>query len=242
MMSELFISPLHCALITGASQGIGLACAKQLAQQGCPHLILSARRLERLKAIKVEIEHEFPNTRVSVYDCDHSQTDHVVRFAEQLTQSETCPDAIIANVGVNPLHQNGPKRAFSTSVQTLLDTFQTNVANTHALLAPFLKRFKKHGGRVVLVGSQAYQYGVKGQLAYNVSKAALVGYQNTLMSELITPGFYCHLVNPGVVNNLRTQALRANSPELACVSESDVAACICDALCQSEQTHLVINI
>ncbi|MCY7297226.1 SDR family NAD(P)-dependent oxidoreductase [Alteromonas sp. a30] len=235
-------SQVESALITGASQGIGFACAQWLAQQGCQKLILTGRNLASLQQAKSQIETHHPPCEVTIYTCDHSQLEHVMALAQRLEQSDNLPKAVIANVGVNPVHELGPKSVVHTSVPLLLDTFQTNVANTHALLTPFLKHFKRNGGRIVLVGSQAYQYGVKGQLAYNLSKAALVGYQNTLANEFAKREVFCHLVNPGVVKNARTEKLRANVANLEAVSEANVAQSICDVLHQTDNKNLVINI
>jgi|GEM_PF-5974457 len=189
--------------------------------------------------------------RVELMQCDHSNTEQVNQLTAQLLAAEPpehslIPTAVIANVGMNPVHQLGPKKVATTSTELLLSTFQTNVANTHALLAPLLKRYKQQGGKVVLTGSQAYQFGVRGQLAYNVSKAALVGYFNTVRSEFAGRNVYCHLINPGVVENQRTANLRSKnaniSGEIKISSEADVANAICQALMQNEQHNLQLNV
>jgi len=189
--------------------------------------------------------------RVELMQCDHSNTEQVNQLTAQLLAAEPpehslIPTAVIANVGMNPVHQLGPKKVATTSNELLLSTFHTNVANTHALLAPLFKRYKQQGGKVVLTGSQAYQFGVRGQLAYNVSKAALVGYFNTVRSEFSGRNVYCHLINPGVVENRRTANLRSKnaniSGEIKISSEADVANAICQALMQNEQHNLQLNI
>jgi NAD(P)-dependent dehydrogenase (short-subunit alcohol dehydrogenase family) len=72
---------------------------------------------------------------------------------------------------------------------------------------------KRRAGKIVILGSLAYKYGVKGQLAYNMSKSALAGMHNTIVNEYpyITSLYY----ELGVLNNARNEkyleSLRENS-------------------------------
>lgn len=271
IFSEQFQQP-QCILITGSSGGIGFACARFLADEffrvyqhlnkqqrqfSSLTLILTGRHCDTLQQARTALlnaknpaipSHAFT---IHTFQCDHSDTHQVEQFVAHLQTPQQqlpnlIPNAVIANVGVNPVHQVGPKKIASTSTELLLSAFQTNVANTHALLAPLFKRYKQQGGKVVLVGSQAYQFGVRGQLAYNVSKAALVGYFNTVCAEFAGRNVHCHLVNPGVVENQRTEQLRNKNPnkisDINISSEVDVAQAICSALLQSEQQNLLLNV
>lgn len=233
--------PTH-ALITGASQGIGYACANYLAQKGCAKLTITGRDQAKLQTAKASLEAAFSTTQVATYVCDHSDESSVHNLVQYLEEADALPDAIIANVGVNPVHQFGPKKITTTSASLLLDTFHTNIVNMHLLMQSLLKQYRRSGGRIVLVGSQAYLHGIKGQLAYNVSKAALHGYFSTLVSEYASRGVYCHLVHPGAVENERTEKLRQKIKDVKSVSELAVAECICTALTQSKESSSIITI
>lgn len=229
-------------LISGAGGGIGFACAENLAKKYSADLILTGRTLSSLEQAKQRLEQENPQVKVDIFVCDHSIAGDIEKLIEEIGQKDILPDGIIANVGINPVHTVRPRKIGSTPEHLLLDTFQTNVVNTHLLIAPFLKEFQRKGGRIVLVGSQAYQWGIKGQVAYNVSKAALVGYKNTLVSEYDGKGVFCHLVNPGLVANKRTEKLRKKIGDHMMVTEQHVAGKICSILIDSSENGLEINV
>ncbi len=229
-------------LISGGSRGIGKACAKQLAENGVTTLILTGRSAENLAEAKKEIEYQWPETSVFTYQCDQDNADDVQSLVHELKEKNRIPDTIIANIGNNPVHEFGPKKVASTSVELFSKTLQTNLINMHLLIAPMLKFYQRQPGRIALVGSQAYQAGIKGQVSYNVSKSALVGYKNTIVSEYGEKGVFCHLINPGVVKNQRTEKLREQLKGIETVSEQTVAQVICDTLAQNEKNGLEINI
>lgn len=214
----------HNILITGASQGIGLALAKKLAGNGAESLLMTARNLDKLN------EHAAELGQVRV--CDHADRTSIDALCDGLEQDGLQPTVLVANVGVNPFHQYGPKKIQNADYAVLEEALRVNTLNTFHLISKLIVGMKgQKFGRIVLVGSQAYLYGLPGQVAYNISKAALVGLKNTIVSEYGKAGVFCHLVNPGVVENERTEKLRkrAKTP-LQTVTEDEVAQCIVDAL------------
>ena len=220
-------------LITGASAGIGLACAQTLARAGARHLILTARNPERLAAAKAHLLAE-ADLQVDTLVCDHSQRADLDAL---ITQLDTLgwPGALIANVGVNPVHEYGPKKLHSLSFEQIQDAVTTNITHTVYLLAAMLKAMRaQRFGRIVLVGSQGWRHGIPGQALYNLGKSSLVGLKNSVVSEYGGSNVFCHLLNPGLVLNERTERLRQKNPQLAeqkGVTEMDVALAAQRLLC-----------
>lgn len=229
-------------LITGASQGLGLRCAQQLLALGADSLILTGRDRATL-----EVQAGLLGGRVETLVCDHAQKDAIDVLCDGFDAAAAGrPLVLIANVGFNSFHQAGPKKIQNTSYDMLEQTMRINAINTFHLISRLVAAMKGHGfGRIILVGSQAYQHGVPGQCAYNMSKAALAGLKNTIVSEYGKSGVFCHLVNPGIVDNARTEKLRARHAEpLNIVTETDVANAIVEALAIADPARngLEINI
>lgn len=220
-------------LITGASAGIGFACAQTLARAGARHLILTARNSERLAAAKERLLAE-ADLQVDTLVCDHSQRADLDTL---MTQLDTLgwPGALIANVGVNPVHEHGPKKLHSLSFEQIQAAVTTNITHTVYLLAAVLKAMRvQRSGRIVLVGSQGWRHGIPGQALYNLGKSSLVGLKNSVVSEYGGNNVFCHLLNPGLVLNERTERLRQKNPQLAeqkGVTEMDIALAAQRLLC-----------
>jgi NAD(P)-dependent dehydrogenase (short-subunit alcohol dehydrogenase family) len=223
-------------LITGASSGIGFRCAQQLLAQGATSLTLTARdaaKLEARASLLDEQARAHAGAQVRRIACDHAQKAAIDALCDGFDAQESQrPLVLVANVGLNTFHQLGPKKLQNTPYELLEETLRVNTVNTFYLISRLISAMKgQRFGRIVLVGSQSYQYGVPGQGAYNMSKAALVGLKNTIVSEYGKSGVFCHLINPGLVENERTEKLRQRSKEaLHTVSEEAVAQCIIDTL------------
>src|SRR3989442_872879 len=87
------------ALITGASAGLGLELARQLAPVART-LILAARRLDRLNALKAELEGEQPNLRVVVYGLDLADAAKVDEFFRWLDGNHLRVNFLVNNAGL----------------------------------------------------------------------------------------------------------------------------------------------
>ena len=85
-------------LITGASAGIGKACAGRFAAEGA-RLVLTARRLSRLEELKAGLEKE-RGTEVHVFPLDVRDRDAVARLADDLLAKGLTPDVLINNAGL----------------------------------------------------------------------------------------------------------------------------------------------
>jgi NAD(P)-dependent dehydrogenase (short-subunit alcohol dehydrogenase family) len=85
------------ALITGASKGIGLACAETLAAEGC-HVILISRGQEALNIAKQRIQAAHPSITVTTYSFDLSLAEHQAQVA---AMAADC-DILVNNAGSNP--------------------------------------------------------------------------------------------------------------------------------------------
>lgn len=223
-------------LITGASSGIGFACAESLIQSGARHLILTGRNADKLAAAKAQLE-SMAAVRVDTVVCDHRQRESIDQLIAQL-EVLGWPGAFIANIGINPVHELGPKKIHSTSWEQCHDAVTTNIVNTFYLLAAVLKEMRRNRfGRIVLMGSQAYRHGIPGQALYNLSKSSLIGLKNSIASEYGGSNILCHLLNPGVVLNERTRNLRQRNPQLAevqGVTEQEVAKAAQRLLCVND--------
>ena len=177
------------ALVTGASSGIGAATARRLAREADTHVILLARRRERLEALASELG------SASVIVADLAADDTPARVAEQVQREHGRLDLLVNNAGV------GGRGTFSSSgwagmQRTMAVNFDAPVRLTEALL-PLLRRSAPSG--VVNVASVAGRVSRPGAGAYSASKFALVGWSEALQMEERGNGVHVTLVLPGFV-------------------------------------------
>ncbi|HZD01646.1 MAG TPA: SDR family NAD(P)-dependent oxidoreductase [Actinomycetes bacterium] len=177
------------ALVTGASSGIGAAIARRLAREPDSHVILLARRRERLDALAAELG------RASVIAADLADPDTPARVAEQVEREHGRLDLLVNNAGV------GGRGSFGSSgwaevERTMAVNFGAPVRLTEALL-PLLRRSAP--SVIVNVASVAGRVSRPGSGAYSASKYALVGWTEALQIEEERHGVHVTLVLPGFV-------------------------------------------
>jgi len=177
--------------ITGASSGIGEACAYEFARRGA-RLVLSARNAEKLEAVKQACPR--PN-EVAVVPLDLSENAGYGALVRQVWSEHGPVDIYLGNGGLS-------QRAWSRD--TNMDThrylmevnFFGHVALTRALLPLMRERGKGH---FAMVSSLVGKFGFKMRTGYAASKHALHGFYDSLRLEEHDAGIGVTMICPGFI-------------------------------------------
>ena len=165
-------------LITGASSGIGLTVAKQLADSGA-HVILVARSVDKLEEVKAEIEAN--GGRASVFPCDLNDMQAIDDTADKILASVDRIDILINNAG------RSIRRAVHESTERFHDferTMQLNYFGSVRLILKFLPTMMiHHSGHIINISSIGVLANATRFSAYVASKAALDAFGRCLSAE-----------------------------------------------------------
>lgn len=184
------------ALITGASSGIGLACARRFAAMGA-HLVLWARRAERLET-EAEALRRTSGAGITVRTAVVDVRDRaaVEREAAALVAAGTVPDILVNNAGLaaglDKLHQGEPDnwdRMIDTNIKGLLYV-------SRAFLPHMVERGRGH---VVNLGSLAGHQTYPGGNVYGATKYAVRALTESMALDLVGTPIRVSSVSPGLV-------------------------------------------
>ncbi|RCJ35404.1 NAD(P)-dependent oxidoreductase [Nostoc minutum NIES-26] len=181
-------------LITGASSGIGTACAKIFAGAGAK-LILAARRLERLQQLTEELKKEF-ETEVYLLQLDVRDRAAVESAISNLPTAWSEIDILINNAGLS----RGLDKLHEGSFQDWEEMIDTNIKGllylTRYVVPGMVKRDRGH---VVNVGSIAGHQAYPGGNVYCGTKAAVRLISEGLKQDLLGTSVRVTSVDPGMV-------------------------------------------
>jgi len=183
------------ALITGASAGIGREFAWQLASHA-RHLILIARREERLIELRDELNQRYPNVAVSIRKADLSELAQVHEFAIWLDHEGIHVDLLINNAGL------GDSGDFATSDPTRNEQMTlVNVVALTTLTRGLLPKMiaRGHGG-ILNVSSSAAFLPIPDCAVYAATKAYVNSFSEALRVELQGTGVDVCSLCPGPVH------------------------------------------
>lgn len=185
-------NPARTALITGASRGLGLALAQQLAQRGW-QLIITARGAEALARVKRELA---PLTRLIALAGDVTETAHRQALANA-AQALGGLDAVINNAGI--LGPSPQPQLLDYDLEVLATVFQANTLAPLGVIQAVRDRLKP-APRLLNITSDAAVEAYPGWGGYGSSKAALEHLSAILAAE--NPHWRVYWVDPG---DMRTQ-------------------------------------
>ena len=206
------------ALITGASRGIGRACAIEFAALGA-NLVLVGRDEDALEAIASEISERDirasesaaqERIRIDVVSADVSDGEGRAAVFDQLSDLKCELHILVNNVG-----NNIRRSALEYSDQDLRFIFQTNVASAFEMSRLSHSLLKQHGSASIInIASVSGMTHVRTGVAYGMSKAAIVQMTKNLACEWAPDGIRVNCVAPWYIRTQRSEAALTNSEYL----------------------------
>ncbi|SOC46221.1 Short-chain dehydrogenase [Blastococcus aggregatus] len=181
--------------ISGASAGLGQGMARRFAAQG-RDLALTARRLDRLEALRDELLAAHPGIRVVVAAMDVDDPASVAAVMPRLAEELGGFDRVIVNAGIGKGGSVGTGSAAENRAVLL-----TNVLGSHAQCEAAMALFRSQGaGHLVLISSVASVRGMPGtRTAYGASKAALNALAEGIRSDVYGSRIVVSTVLPGYI-------------------------------------------
>ncbi len=183
--------------ITGGSSGIGLECAKLFAARGAD-LVLLARNSEKLKQTAEEVKalRRSENQMVATISVDVADAADVEKKMETALRGIGAPDILINSAGINSYVDRFEK----LTGEMLRHALEINVIGVRNMTASLLEGMKKKKGHVVILSSMAGLFGMFGYTIYATTKAALLGFAESLRYEIRPHGMSVTVVCPPEVD------------------------------------------
>src|ERR1700737_3866905 len=201
------------ALVTGASQGIGRACALELARQGA-HVALAARNLEKLAAVAAEIA--AAGGTAHPFELDVASEESIKAGAKAVIEHFGKVEILVNNAGITR-----DILALRMKRKDWDDVLSTNLTGafllTQAVMSSMLKG--RWGGIINVpsgaggTGHVGGETGQAGQANYAASKAGLIGLTKSLARELASRTITVNAVAPGYIETAMTLVLTPEQQE-----------------------------
>jgi 3-oxoacyl-[acyl-carrier protein] reductase len=197
MMSKL---AGRIVLVTGASQGIGRACALELARSGAT-VALAARNEAKLTEVAAEIE--AAGGHAAAFALDVASEESIKNGAKAVLDRFGKVEIIVNNAGItrDDLMMRMKRADWD-------DVLSTNLTGTFLLTQALLRQMMKNRwGRIVNITSVVGRTGQEGQVNYAASKAGLIGFTRSLAREVASRGITVNAVAPGYIETPMTAVL-----------------------------------
>ena len=191
---------IRIAFITGASRGIGRACALALSAGGAK-VVLAARKLEKLEEVAAEIRAR--GAEAYVVGIDLASQDSIKEAFSKTSKEFGRIDILINNAAVT---RDG--LALRMKRDDWDAVLQTNLSGSFFCIQQVLPAMvRERWGRIVNITSVVAESGNAGQANYAASKAGLIGLTKPLAQELASRNITVNAVAPGFVETDMTASL-----------------------------------
>ncbi|MYM54174.1 3-oxoacyl-[acyl-carrier-protein] reductase [Thalassovita mangrovi] len=192
-----------CALVTGASGGIGGAIAKALHAAGAT-VGLSGTRVEPLEALAAEL-----GERAHVLPCNLSDAAAVDALPKQAIEAMGAVDILVNNAGIT--RDQIFMRMSDDEWQSVIDVNLTSAMRLcRGVMRPMMK---SRWGRIINISSIVGATGNPGQVNYAAAKAGMVGMTKSIAYEVASRGITANAVAPGFIATAMTDKLTDDQKE-----------------------------
>jgi|MGYP003960305383 3-oxoacyl-[acyl-carrier protein] reductase len=189
-----------CALITGASGGIGGSIARALYGQGAK-VALSGTRIDPLKALADDL-----GDRAFIVPCNLSDVDAVKALPQKASEEMGGIDILVNNAGITK--DNLFMRMSDDDWHQVIDV---NLTSTMHLMKSVMRTMmKQRFGRIINITSIVGVTGNAGQVNYAASKAGMIGMTKSFAQEIATRGITANCIAPGFIETAMTAELPEN--------------------------------
>ena len=178
--------------ITGATSGIGKACAEKFAANG-DHLILNGRRKERLEELKTNLEEKY-KVDILCMPFDVRQKEEVVASIDQLAEKWKSVDILINNAGL-ALGRDLFDKAEITDWETMIDTNVKGLIYVSKAVLPSMIEKKK--GHIINLGSISGDEVYEGGNIYCATKSAVDAISRAMRIDLLKHHIKVTNIKPG---------------------------------------------
>jgi 3-oxoacyl-[acyl-carrier protein] reductase len=188
------------ALVTGASQGIGRACALRLAKSGAS-VAAAARNRAKLEEVVGEIA--AAGGQAAAFALDVADEEQIKSVFKAVIAQFGKIDILVNNAGItrDQLVMRMKRADWDAVLQTnLTSAYLCTQQVTSSML-------KQRWGRIINVASVFGQMGQAGQANYAASKAGLIGLTMAIARELASRSITCNAVAPGFIDTAMTEVL-----------------------------------
>ena len=176
-------------LITGATSGIGEATVRAFAKEGA-NLILTGRRVERLEALKEELQATYPNQKVWTFALDVTDMAMVKDVCQAILKSVGQVHVLVNNAGL-ALGLTAYQDYEEWDMLTMLDTNVKGLMMVTRQILPSM--VAANDGHIINMGSTA------GAAVYSATKAAVKTFSDGLRIDTIATDIKVTTIQPGIV-------------------------------------------
>ena len=191
-----------CALITGATRGIGKQIAITLAKQGYNIALNYRKENVELENTKKEIEEI--GVQVIAVKGDVANFEECENFVKQVIERFGQIDVLVNNAGITKdmLLMRMKKEDF----EQVIDTNLVGTFNVTKNVVPYM--MKARSGRIINISSVVGFSGNAGQTNYSASKAGIIGFTKSLAKEIASRNILVNAVAPGFIETNMTDVLK----------------------------------
>lgn len=220
------------ALVTGASRGIGKACALALAESGFSIVINYISSKAGADAVVEEIKSKGGDARAVQFDVSNKK--QVNAAIEEIIKTYGQIDVLVNNAGIT---RDG--LIIRMDDENWEAVINTNLNSVFYVTKPVVKAMmKKRSGSIINMASVCGIYGNAGQTNYSAAKAGIIGFTKALAKEVASRGITVNAVAPGFIqtdmtDGLETEKIAENIPLKRLGQVEDIAKAVkflaCDA-------------